>query len=76
MTLIISVIDCFIVFLRLLKINIDRVAYFTKVRQIILLDFARAFDKVQHHLLLDKLALLRVAKQPIQWIENFLMNHT
>ena len=41
---------------------------------IILLNFARAFDKIQHHLLLDKLALLRVTKQPIQWIENFLMS--
>ena len=40
------------------------------------MDFTQAFDKVQHHLLLNKLALIRVAKQTIQWIENFLLNRT
>ena len=43
---------------------------------IILLDFARALDKVQYHFFLAQLVLLRVAKQPIQWIENYLMNRS
>ena len=41
-----------------------------------LLDIARAFNKVQHNLLQDKLALLRVAKQPIHWIENISTSRT
>ena len=39
---------------------------------VILLDFAQAFDKVPHNIVLSKLARLGIAEQPLTWIINFL----
>ena len=39
---------------------------------VILLDFARAFDKVPHNIVLQKLTRIVIAEQPLEWISNFL----
>ena len=39
---------------------------------VILLNFARAFDKVPHNIVLQKLTRLGIAEQPLAWISNFL----
>ena len=39
---------------------------------VILLDFARAFDKVPHNIILQKLTRLGIVEQPLEWISNFL----
>ena len=43
---------------------------------VILLDFARAFDKVPHGIVLQKLARLGLGEQPVQWMANFLSDRT
>ena len=43
---------------------------------VILLDFARAFDKVRHNILISKLSNLGISAQPLDWITNFLSNRT
>ena len=42
----------------------------------ILLDFAKAFDKVTHHLLIHKLARYGINSNAISWISSFLNNRT
>ena len=42
----------------------------------ILQDFARAFDKVRHDILISKLSNLGISAQPLDWITNFLSNRT
>ena len=42
------------------------------VCDVILLDFVRAFDKVPHNIVLQKLTRLGIAEQPLEWISNFL----
>ena len=42
----------------------------------IYLDFAKAFDKVDHQVILAKLALLGIGGKLLQWIESFLSNRT
>ena len=39
---------------------------------VILLDFARAFDQVPHNIVLQKLTRLGIAEQLVEWISNFL----
>ena len=41
---------------------------------VFLLDFSRAFDKVEHHTLIDKLGGLNIAGGLLCWLENFLQN--
>jgi len=41
---------------------------------VIYLDFAKAFDKVDHKLLLKKLRLLGISGKVYEWIESFLSN--
>ena len=43
---------------------------------VILLDFAQAFDKVRHDILISKLSSLGISEQPLDWITNFLSNRT
>ena len=43
---------------------------------IIYLDLAKAFDKVNHKILLSKLKHLKVSGKALTWIENFLSNRT
>ena len=43
---------------------------------VILLDFAQAFDKVRHDILISKLSSLGISAQPLDWITNFLSNRT
>ena len=40
------------------------------------LDFAKAFDKVDHLILLKKLSLLGVRGKVLKWLESFLMSRT
>lgn len=42
----------------------------------IYLDFAKAFDKVDHSLVLKKLSMLGIRGKILQWIESFLTNRT
>ena len=42
----------------------------------ILLDFAKAFDKVTHHLLIHKLTRYGINSNAISWISSFLNNRT
>ena len=44
----------------------------TKSLDIIYLDFKKAFDKVPHHKLLEKLSALGIAENVHKWIENWL----
>ena len=39
---------------------------------VFLLDFSRAFDKVEHHTQIDKLRGLNIAGGLLRWLENFL----
>ena len=41
----------------------------------IYLDFAKAFDKVDHTVLLKKLEALRINRKVRVWIESFLIRH-
>ena len=41
---------------------------------VFLLNFSRAFDKVKHHTLIDKLRGLNIAGGLLRWLENFLQN--
>ena len=41
---------------------------------VILLDFARTFDKVSHNILEHKLSKLGIINQPLMWIKDFLCN--
>ena len=43
---------------------------------VILLDFTRAFDKVDHNVLRRKLAALGIMGQPLKWLSNFLHERT
>ena len=43
---------------------------------LVLLDFAKAFDVVNHKLLIDKLRLLGLKDQPLYWIIDFLNDRT
>ena len=43
---------------------------------VILLDFARAFDKVRHDILISKLSSLVISAQTLDWITDFLSNRT
>ena len=43
---------------------------------VILLDFARAFDKVRHDILISKLKRLGISAKPLEWITDFLSNRT
>jgi hypothetical protein len=43
---------------------------------VILLDFARAFDKVQHHLLINKFHKLGISGPAIKWLKDFFANRT
>ena len=42
----------------------------------IYLDFSKAFDKVDHSLVLKKLSILGIRGKILQWIESFLTNRT
>ena len=42
----------------------------------IYLDFAKAFDKVDHSIVLKKLTLLGIRGKVLSWIESFLTNRT
>ena len=43
---------------------------------VILLDFARAFYKVRHDILISKLSSLGILAQPLDWITDFLSYRT
>ena len=43
---------------------------------VIYLDFAKAFDKVDHSLLLHKLSLYGITGKIHRWIKNFLLNRS
>ena len=43
---------------------------------VFLLDFARAFDKVEHQILIEKLSGLNITGGLLLWIENFLQNRS
>jgi hypothetical protein len=43
---------------------------------IILLDFAKAFDKVPHDRLLHKMEFYGVRQNTLEWIKQFLTNRT
>ena len=43
---------------------------------VILLDFAQAFNKVRHDILISKLSNLGISAQPLDWITDFLSNRT
>lgn len=42
----------------------------------IYLDFAKAFDKVDHQVIIDKLAILGIGGQLLKWIQSFISNRT
>ena len=43
---------------------------------VIYLDFAKAFDKVDHQILLEKLELLGIGGKLLEWIKSFLLQRT
>ena len=43
------------------------------IADVVLFGFAKAFDVVSHHLLLDKLRLLGICNPLIDWIADFLI---
>ena len=43
---------------------------------VIYLDFAKAFDKVDHQIVLQKLELLGIGGKLLQWIKSFLLKRT
>ena len=45
-----------------------------KVADVVHLDFSKAFDKVDHNILLRKMQSLGIGGELIRWIENFLRN--
>ena len=67
MTLIIGVIDCFVVFLRLLKINIDRLASFYQITAVTHGWSPRCF-------IIDSSACQQTTKPSTAQVENFLRN--
>ena len=46
------------------------------VADVIYLDFSKAFDKVDHYILLQKLEKIGIKGRLLQWIENFLTSRT
>ena len=46
------------------------------VADVIYLDFSKAFDKVDHYILLQKLERIGIKGRLLQWIKNFLTNRT
>ena len=51
-----------------LLFNLDK----NKVSGMILVDYSKAFDMVDHALLLDKLKLYDVAGESIEWFQSYL----
>ena len=47
-----------------------------KIVDVIYLDFARAFDKVDHNILLSKIKKLNIDGPLLYWIKSFLQNRT
>lgn len=47
-----------------------------KTYHLVSFDFAKAFDKVPHHLLINKLMAYRFNENIVEWIEMWLMNRT
>ena len=44
--------------------------------EVILLDFARAFDKVSHRVLISKLSSIGISGELLAWLRDFLSNRT
>ena len=42
--------------------------------RVVLLDFSKAFDLINHHILVDKLLTNGVPSQIVRWLEAFLLN--
>ena len=44
--------------------------------QVVLLDFSKAFDLINHHVLLQKLRLFGISPYIVRWLAAFLLNRT
>ena len=44
--------------------------------RVVFLDYSKAFDRVNHNILLDKLAQLNVSPHMLKWFASFLINRT
>ena len=51
----------------------DRLDYFVRI---IMLDFSKAFDLINHRLLVDKLKSYNMPDHILRWIATFLMDRT
>jgi hypothetical protein len=58
------------------EIGMPATLYLSELTDLIIMDFAKAFDKVPHQRLLCKLKFYGIKNQTLNWISAFLSNRT